>query len=177
MNKIRDGSTVLILGKRATGKTTLVKDILYHKKDIPKGIVVSSMADFDRYNKHVPNAFIYNEYTEKLVDRLLNERKKTFNLKRYDYPDMDARAFVVFDNCMFDTDAYKSEQMKEIFMNGRCYRLTSIFAESYGLTMPPPIRCNIDYVFIFRENFASNKKILYEHYCGIFPSFDIFNRI
>ena len=176
MNKIKDGSTVLILGKRGTGKTTLVKDILYHKRDIPKGIVVSPMADYDRYNRHVPEGFIHKECSEGLLNGLLNERRKTNRKKRYDYPDVDVRAFAVFDNCMFDGDIYKSEQMREIFFNGRCYRLTAIFAESYGLTMPPPIRCNIDYVFIFKENFVSNKRRLYEHYCGMFPSFEVFDK-
>lgn len=176
MNKIKDGSTVLILGKRATGKTTLVKDILYYKRDIPKGIVVSPIADFDRYDRHVPKAFIHKECSEELLDGLLNERKRTNHVKRYDYPDMDARAFAVFDNCMFYPGAYKSQQVRKIFFNGRNYRLTAIFTESFGLKIPPAIRGNIDYVFIFKENFVSNKKRLYEHYCGMFPNFEVFDR-
>ena len=48
---------------------------------------------------------------------------------------------------------------------GRCYLLLL----QYALGVPPNLRTNIDYVFILRENFVSNRKRLYEHYAGMFP--------
>ena len=44
----------------------------------------------------------------------------------------------------------------------------------YALGIPPNLRCNIDWVFILRENIVSNRKRLYEHYAGMFPTFDMF---
>jgi hypothetical protein len=52
-----------------------------------------------------------------------------------------------------------------------------IITMQYALGVPPNLRTNIDYVFILRENFVSNRKRLYEHYAGMFPSYDIFAQV
>ena len=41
MNDIKDDKVVVFIGKRETGKSVLVRDLLYHKQDIPVGTVVS----------------------------------------------------------------------------------------------------------------------------------------
>ena len=47
----------------------------------------------------------------------------------------------------------------------------------YALGIPPNLRTNIDFVFILRENYVSNRKRLYEHYAGMFPSFEMFCQV
>ena len=47
----------------------------------------------------------------------------------------------------------------------------------YALGIPPNLRTNIDYIFILRENYVSNRKRLYEHYAGMFPNFDMFCQV
>ena len=47
----------------------------------------------------------------------------------------------------------------------------------YALGIPPNLRTNIDYVFILRENYVSNRKRLYENYAGMFPTFDCFCQV
>ena len=39
------------------------------------------------------------------------------------------------------------------------------------------MRTQIDYCFILRETIVSNRKRLYEHYAGMFPSFEIFSQV
>ena len=41
MSKIGKGSVVVMIGKRNTGKSFLTKDLLYYKRDIPIGTVIS----------------------------------------------------------------------------------------------------------------------------------------
>ena len=47
----------------------------------------------------------------------------------------------------------------------------------YALGIPPNLRTNIDYIFILRENYVSNRKRLYEHYAGMFPTFEMFCQV
>ena len=47
----------------------------------------------------------------------------------------------------------------------------------YPLGIGPNLRTNIDFVFILRENIVSNRRRLYEHYAGVFPTFEIFCQI
>jgi len=41
MKDIKDDKVVVFIGKRETGKSFLVKDLLYHKRDMPIGTVIS----------------------------------------------------------------------------------------------------------------------------------------
>ena len=41
MSKIEDDKVVVFIGKRETGKSFLVKDLLYHHQDMPVGTVIS----------------------------------------------------------------------------------------------------------------------------------------
>lgn len=59
-------------------------------------------------------------------------------------------------------------------MNGRHWNIMFILIMQYALGVPPNLRCNIDWVFILRENIVSNRKRLYDHYAGMFPTFDMF---
>ena len=47
----------------------------------------------------------------------------------------------------------------------------------FPLGIRPELRCNFDYIFLLAEDFYSNQKRLYDHYAGMFPSFDIFRQI
>lgn len=45
----------------------------------------------------------------------------------------------------------------------------------YPLGIPPNLRCNVDYVFILRENIVKNRERIYANYAGMFPNFDTFS--
>jgi hypothetical protein len=47
----------------------------------------------------------------------------------------------------------------------------------YSVGIPPEMRSNFDYVFLLAEDTISNRKRLYEHYAGMFPTFDIFQQV
>ena len=41
ISSIEDTAVVVFVGKRQTGKSFLVRDLLYHKRDIPGGVVIA----------------------------------------------------------------------------------------------------------------------------------------
>ena len=47
----------------------------------------------------------------------------------------------------------------------------------YAVGIPPELRSNFDYIFLLAEDTISNRKRLYEHYAGMFPTFDIFQQV
>ena len=47
----------------------------------------------------------------------------------------------------------------------------------YPLGIPPDLRTQIDYTFIFRNNLIGNRKRIYENYAGLFPTFDVFCQV
>ena len=88
--------------------------------------------------------------------------------------DIDPRVFLIFDDCLHDNTWKKEKGMRSVFMNGRHFKIFFILTMQYVLGIPPNLRTNIDFTFILRENNQSNRRRLYEHYAGIFPSFPIF---
>jgi hypothetical protein len=47
----------------------------------------------------------------------------------------------------------------------------------YCMDLPPDLRGQCDYVFVFREPIVQNRKRLYENFFGIFPSFEMFEQV
>ena len=47
----------------------------------------------------------------------------------------------------------------------------------YPLGIPPNLRTNIDFVFILREPYISNRKRIYDNYAGMFPTFESFCQV
>ena len=62
------GPVIVLIGRRDTGKSFLVKDLLYYHQDIPIGTVISGTeAGNGYYAKMVPRLFIHDEYNENII--------------------------------------------------------------------------------------------------------------
>ena len=48
-NSIKDDSTIVLIGKRNTGKSFCMKDILSHHKNIPIGMTISPTEIANKY--------------------------------------------------------------------------------------------------------------------------------
>ena len=95
----------------------------------------------------------------------------------YGKSNIDPRAFLILDDCLYDQSWIRDPNIRSLFMNGRHYKILFIITMQYALGIPPSLRTNIDFVFILRENYVSNRKRLYEHYAGMFPTFEIFCQV
>ena len=70
------GPVVVLVGRRDTGKTFLVKDLLFYHQDIPIGVVISGTEEGNGfYGKLVPKLFIHNEYNSAIIENILKRQK------------------------------------------------------------------------------------------------------
>jgi hypothetical protein len=178
MTMIKDHETVVLIGARNTGKSYLVKDMLYHHKHIPVGTCISPTEEANKcFGDHIPPIFIHSEYTPELIDNVLTRQKdivgKIMN-GGSEMKSIDPNAFLLMDDCLYDRTWVKDKSIREIFMNGRHWKLLFILTMQYPLGITPNLRSNVDWVFILRNNIMRDRKTLYEHYAGMFPSFEIF---
>jgi hypothetical protein len=181
--KIKSDSVVVFIGKRNTGKSYCMKDILSYNRDIPVGVVVSPTERANGYfEKFIPKMLIYDELEEKIVSTFLSrqinitkDRKK--ELEKHGSSTIDPRAFLILDDCMYNKAITKDKNIRCIFMNGRHYKIFLLITMQHGLGLPPDLRSNIDYVFIFRNNIVKEREKIYNHYAGMFPTFDVFNQV
>lgn len=178
MDWVKDGSIVVMIGKRNTGKSYLIRDLLSRKTDIPTAVVISPTEQSNRfYSDMIPPLFIHDEYSSGVVEKLVARQKKMKKESMRD-PGVDGRCIFIMDDCLYDSSAWsKDKRIREIFMNGRHFNITYVLAAQYGLPCPPQLRSQIDYVFLLRESIMRNKKILFENFAGMFNSFEVFNSV
>tara|TARA_R110000803_G_scaffold91942_8_gene159445 strand:+ start:79 stop:861 length:783 start_codon:yes stop_codon:yes gene_type:complete len=170
---MKDDKVCVLIGKRNTGKSTLVTDILYHKKHLPAGIVMSATEEGNHhYQQFVPDLFIYGDYDKDAIERVLERQRQILMHKKPISP-----AFILLDDCMYDKKFMKDTCIRKCFMNGRHWKIFFMLTMQYCMDLSPDLRANVDYVFILRENIIQNREKLYKAFFGIFPTFDMFNQI
>ena len=177
------GPVVVLIGKRDTGKSFLVRDLLFYQQDIPIGTVISGTEEGNGfYGKMVPRLFIHNEYNSAIIENILKRQRTVLKqvkkeIETYKRTTIDPRAFVILDDCLYDNTWSRDKLMRLLFMNGRHWKVMLVITMQYPLGIPPTLRTNIDYVFILRENYIANRKRIYENYAGMFPTFESFCQV
>jgi len=178
-----NGPVCVLIGKRNTGKTFLVKDLLYYHQDIPIGVVIAGTEEGNGfYGKLVPKLFIHNEYNTAIIENILKRQKSVLKqikkeMEAFKRSTIDPRAFVILDDCLYDGSWTRDKMMRLLFMNGRHWKIMLIITMQYPLGIPPTLRTNIDYVFLLREPYIANRKRIYENYAGMFPTFESFCQV
>jgi hypothetical protein len=184
ISSISYDKVVVLIGKRETGKSFLVKDLLYHQRDLPIGTIISPTESANKFfGNIVPSLFIHDEYQPKVLENVV-KRQKTL-LRKIDNEvvskgscNIDPRSFLVLDDCLYDSGSWVNDKnVRLLFMNGRHYKMMFAITMQHPLGIPPSLRTQIDYVFILRENLINNRKKIYNNYAGMFPTFDIFCQV
>lgn len=171
--------SICMIGKRGSGKTLVMKELLsymYKSKMIDECVIISPTDRMSaQYNQIADN--IYYSYDDKIVEELLeiqrhriNESEKTGKKPK--------NVVIVLDDCLSHKGNWaRSQAMQELFFNSRCYRITLLLTMQFPLGLSPELRSNIDYIFLSSDDFISNIKRIYDHYAGMFPTFDSFRQV
>ena len=177
------GPVVVLIGRRDTGKSFLVRDLLHYQQDIPIGTVISGTEEGNGfYSKMVPKLFIHNEYNTAIIENILKRQRSVLKqikkeMETFKKSTIDARAFVILDDCLYDNTWSRDKMMRLLFMNGRHWKFMLIITMQYPLGIPPALRTNIDYVFILREPYIANRRRIFDNYAGMFPTFESFCQV
>ena len=183
ITSITGDKVIVFIGKRETGKSFLVKDLLYHNRNIPVGTIISGTESANSfYSKIVPSLFIHDEYSPQVIHNLVKrqkiiKKKMNHEIENKGYTNIIPNSFLILDDCMDDDSWVKDKNIKTCFLNGRHWHILFILTMQFSLGIPPKLRTNVDYIFILRENIVSNRKRLYEHYAGMFPTFETFCQV
>jgi hypothetical protein len=190
MKNIPQDAVCIFIGRRRTGKSTLVKDLLFHHQNIPMGMVISGTEESNSfYGKIVPPLFIHGEYNAAVLDVFV-KRQKAITKKIQDMENaprapgapapkntIDPRTFLILDDCLYDDSWTHDKNIRYIFLNGRHQKIFFLITMQYPLGIPPVLRTNVDYVFILREPYFSNRKRIFENFGSAFPNFEFFCQI
>ena len=173
IDKMKPKRTILLVGRRGTGKSTLLKDILYHiRKRVDTGFAMSPTQDtIKMFEECLPRSHIYNEYSLEVVRNILN------SMEALQEQGKNRELALSIDDCMFDKSIMKSKEMREIYMNGRHLGLWFINSVQYLMDLGPDIRSQIDYVFILKESVISTRQKLHKYFFGVFDKYEEFSLV
>ena len=108
-NQGSSGPCIVLIGRRDTGKSYLVRDLLYYHQDIPIGTVISGTeAGNSFYGNHIPKLFIHDEYSSSIIENILKRQKTVIKqiqkeVISYKSSKIDGRTFVILDDCLYDS--------------------------------------------------------------------------
>ena len=104
---------VLLVGKRGTGKSTLLNDLLsYLYKEYDDGCGMSPTPESqEMFANYMPTSCIYPEFDGEKIKELVDMVRKLNQNGIY------RRLFVLLDDCMFDKKVMAGTPMREIHMN------------------------------------------------------------
>lgn len=172
MSKIKNNRALFLIGRRGTGKSFLLKDILYNLRNrVDTAYAMCPTAtSLEMFGTCIPPANIYEKYDESFVKCLFNALDV---LKKTGHPRSVALAL---DDIMYKKNVMKSETMREVMMNGRHVNMWVINCVQYLMDMGPDARTQIDYVFVLKTSSVNERQKLWKYFFGMFESFDMFNQ-
>lgn len=176
-DKIAADPTIVMIAKRGSGKSWVVRALLYYFRKIPVGLIIAptdKMSCF--YGKFYPDSYIHYEYKSEIITRVLC--RQGIIIDKSKVKKVDPRCIVVMDDCLGQRGSWvKDQPIQELLFNGRHYKIIYILTMQFPLGITPELRSNFDYIFLMNDDFTSNVKRMYDHYAGMFPTFDSFRQI
>ncbi|KAG5183064.1 hypothetical protein JKP88DRAFT_273035 [Tribonema minus] len=174
----RSPACVAICGKRGSGKSVLIKDILYHLHvaRVPRCVCFSATEDANQFfSGFVPDVFVH-ALNHDTLSNMWQAQKELAMQKAVGQlpPGTDTRLAIILDDCAFDKTVMKSAVLKEIFMNGRHHGVFFIVTLQYLIDLNVSMRSNVDVFFFLKELNLKNQERIYHESCGFLPCFGAF---
>lgn len=166
------GSKIVCIGAPSSGKTTLIKSILYNKAHIcPAICAVNGTEDSNHtYSKMIPSIFVHNNLDKDLtVVRNFIKRQKIARAHLE-----NPWGILLLDDTFENPQLFNHPIMQNLLKNSRHYCSLSIIGLQFALDVRPFFRTCIDGTFILREPNIKNRHKIYENYAGIIPDFTMF---
>ena len=167
--KVKPHRITLIVGKRGSGKSKMLVDLMYH---IPKVDFVIGMAPTEEtintFRQFIPESCIYNSFNQNKLEQMIVMQRELIrkNVRR--------SILLILDDCLYDKTVLKSTAMREIFLNGRHLLISMVICAQYIMDLSPDLRTNVDYIFSMRENIISNRAKLHKFFYGMFEKYEDF---
>lgn len=173
----KPGSIGVFIGKKGTGKTTLLLDICHGIRHCPEVLLFQKTYETNpAFHGIIPGLFCYSEWRPDVV-RTAVARQKRVNKQRQRDGRPPKYLTIIVDDFGCDDKFAKDPVLSELFMNARWLKINFLFTMQFSLGVSPQLRANIDWIFMLKEIMPNNRDRLYNHYTGQFGDKKYFARV
>lgn len=160
---------ILIIGKRATGKTQMIIHEIYHQlKDVVDHVIV--FKNIDGVSPTDPDEYICITH----ADQIYTPHDLSKVIQQID---KSLRNLIIFDNCGYDHNLMSSTHMRNLLFNLRWYNATLVVADQSPYSMPPEVRDQFDCVMLINSPLNDYLTKLYQCYGGLFQTHIMFREV
>jgi len=174
-------ATCLVVGKRHSGKTTLMTDIMYHMRDrldFVMGMNGTENRSTPTLGKFLPQTFVYDHYNEDKVKHLMEWQRRSVANGRA------MKAGLILDDLMGETNSdgtkrkiMSSGEIGKIFKIGRHRKLFFWCTLQYMRDCPPDARNNTDLLFLYNVTSPAERTKVYKDFFGMLKNQNDFNAV
>lgn len=171
LDRIPRDSTIAIVAKRRSGKSTLIRNILYEMNPNRVVAFIGSESGTAYYSQFISPLYIHTTWDPQIIQAIIDHQRTYF--------DGDPRKIlaIVIDDWGFDKVVMKSKELRELMQNGRHIGVQVIIAVQFLRSIPFENRGNFDIICVLRENNKNNQKILHEECFSVFDTLADFRRV
>ena len=168
MGSVPKGSVIVCTARRNSGKTVLMRDVMYHLSR-GKGIdfclaMTPTVSSSDMLKKHMPASCVWPTLELGVIEKLLATQRDLLQQKGKRPRDV----LLLLDDLSYDAKAFraKGNVLGDLWRNGRHAHVTVICTCQAALDLGPDLRGNTDVVFALKEPILANRRKLHEAYFG-----------
>jgi len=167
LSDIPDNPSIVLAGKRRSGKNVLCKDLAYNYfRGKVKNVFVFSPTSEIAINgyDYVPFEFRYTEVDIDVLDRIMKRQEYLIR----NNPKGDYRILILIDDIISSNDAKQQKVIDRLFISARHFQISLIVSYQYiKKDFSPVQRDNVDVIFCFQQSNFDNKDALNKQYLSV----------
>lgn len=168
------GNRIAVLGKTGSGKSVVTWALCHALCPvIDMCVVMCPTAEENNYHKITPRNLIFEDFDEDYIINLIAHQKKC--MRKYG-AEGTRKVLIILDDLAFDSKMFSCKAFKRLFFNGRWAQITVIITSQFALSMPPPIRSQLQLVLTACEFSDNSLEKLHDNFFSI-VKFTDFKRI
>jgi hypothetical protein len=173
VQSLKRHSIVVIIGKRGTGKSVMLCDMLSHfSRRLDYGVAFTpTESSAEMFARFMPRSSIYDTFDSDVLERMIDFQRSDAHSKKR------RSLFCVMDDCLYDKRILRCKAIREVFMNGRHHQITLLLCAQYMMDLSPDLRGNVDYCFCLRDSALGSRMKLYRSFFGLFDKYISFAKV
>jgi hypothetical protein len=161
--------TWLICGMTGTGKSWLIKYILYKLRKVLTCVWVFSHTKSNGfYQQFLPNHLIVRRYDPDLIDRITQLQEVRSSIRG-----INPHVAIILDDVASEVGLRYEEATRKLAMEGRHQDILTIMTSQHYSTIPTQVRTNARWAAVFNTDHQPTARYIFEEITGVdFISFE-----